>query len=293
MREPTTTLERYGREFARAFEARRAEATDGELVADLTLSFLPSADKKSLVGSIRRRARYYRQRLRADPLGAEMLALVDSAHARVRNSPLATVPFLFELDHGSLLAYSILQDAQRERSNERAVRLYLLFVQKFLENRYHRYVRALDILDAGRRGVTPAASETFGEKVRRLSSLLPTLVEPDAARIRNAIEHGQCDLLLDRGELQLQNLHRGEVRWQRRITLDELIELVKTAEETTEALARSLQLFVLDGYLGAGVFDFLFSIGEAHAANDFDLAGQLSAESDRRMREMFAMHPLA
>ncbi len=267
VREPEGTLAKHGRAFSRAFERRRAVVAEHELLADLHFAFVPPEERRRVLTDLPKHLAQRRLKLEADALGAELLTLVDQADRKVRNGPIVLAVYLFERNEATFAAYSSLLDAQRARSEERATRLFLAYVGKLLESQYQRYVRVVDTLDAWCRDEKPRA-DTFGQIVDRLARRRPSLVQPDAARVRNALEHGEFVPHLADHTLELKNTYRGEIKWTVTRSLDDISTLASNAARACDVLFQALGLVAQERHAQAGTFEYVFAMGDAYAAND-------------------------
>jgi len=73
-----------------------------------------------------------------------------------------------------------------------------------------------------RTGSLPKTEPDFGNAVSDASSAFPSLVDQDAARIRNAAAHGHWRFLPGNNAVRLRNYARGRLRWQQDFEVTEL-----------------------------------------------------------------------
>jgi hypothetical protein len=144
------------------------------------------------------RVRKTRRGVARKPGGRSFLKLIDDAHRSVRNGPLLVVPNPVSHGNAVLGTFARVIAAAGTRGEERA-RLSLDAAGAIVEGPYQSYLKALwtlaDLADAH----APTSPAQLGKLVpalaTRLNATYPGLVEPDAARVRNAVAHGHVKYL--------------------------------------------------------------------------------------------------
>lgn len=201
-----------------------------KFVEDLLL-LIPDRGDEEILNAVSSGVREQRERLSGSALGAQLLGLFDQANARGPVSPV--VIFMTAPDEEMVDNFSVLGKfdvALRARGEARANAL-IEAAPDLLERIYQRYARALWCLTFLADGAWPShPPANFGALVDQLVPRLtgtPTLVEPDAGHLRNAIQHRHIEYVPRRQVVEFWEKDRpGKATWRREFSVDELAALL-------------------------------------------------------------------
>lgn len=218
--------------------------------------------------------------------GKELLRLIDSAHLGIRNGPLLATPEPEAHALALLLAQTRMAELRGKRGEIRARKLQDAVAQ-VSEGVYKPYLQAMWKLAELERGRVPQPPPAFGKLVEVLAERLqsyPTLIEPDAAHIRNAVAHRHAVYLPGEHAVELWDTSG----WRRTLSIRNLEVLTRrmlrvAGEVYPKAFQHFLQVVVVRPAIGA-----IPPLARAIRAQDQVAAEQWAAELRRHQELLFS-----
>lgn len=286
---PTTVLDRAARQAKQALDRRLAQVGPDGWLRDMcgVVSHISDTEWAQVQARATARLVKVRHRVARDAAGQDILALIDTAHAAVRNGPLLAV--LNPAEHGpaTLGAHGRVLAVVGTRGEERA-RLVLDAARVVSEQVYQPYLKAVWKLADLADGRVPRNPPPYGRLVQdlaeRFGSSHPSLVEPDAAHIRNAVVHGRVAYVPRR---HLVTMHDAS-GWRAELTVREVDLLTRRMlKVAAEVYPKAINAFMEEAYFGAGLFVWR-EFARAVLAEDRAAIERTGAELNRRADEMFA-----
>ncbi len=285
---PTSVLERFQADLLQAFKERPPAEDDIRqlmgLFAEEDISIWESRFRK-LVSS-------RRTRVAKTEAGSEILASMDAAHKRVRNSPLTLSPSLDahrSRVEGLIVARQSLLELRKHRGESRARKLWIATAH-VAEGLHRPFVEGLWTLESyaknGRIGNLPGGGK-YGALINELFRMdeerMRRIIPADAANLRNAIDHAH--VRYDPASRMIEFTNKA---WMRRLSRVELEELTESMIEVSAVtFPAAIQCFVLDTLVNLfmPVFaDLVVGIAE----KDLPRLERVGAHLETSHREMFS-----
>jgi hypothetical protein len=287
--QPATVLDRVAGEAKSALDRRLAEVGPEGWLRDMcgSVAHLSNDEWAKMDGQLSAHVRKERAQLSRHSAGKDLLALIDGSHAVVRNAPLLAVPDPQEHGRATLVARGRLAAIVGTRGEERA-RLVLDAAGITSEQVYRPYLQEIWKLVHLADGQAPPDPPKYGRLVQvldeRIRARFPSLVQPDAAHIRNAIFHGRAQYLPRRHALALHDASG----WRAEMTVREL-------ESTTERMLKlagdvypkAVHAFMVDAIMRRSL-PVWPELVRAVVADDRAATERTAAELKKRLDEVWA-----
>lgn len=286
---PRTVLDRASEQAQLALRQRLEQVGPDGLFRDMfgLLSQISDKEWARMEGRLAARLEKERRRVARCAAGREVLVLIDAAHAAVRNGPLLALPNPREHAPATLVALGRVVAVEGSRGEERA-RLVLDAARLVSEQVYQPYLKAVstlaDVADGRAPKEPPAYGRLVQSLVQRLGSSYPSLVEHDAAHVRNAVVHGHATYVPRRHAVAMYDASG----WHAELTVRELeIMTRRMLKVAGELYPKAVHAFMEEAFLRP-LLPIWPEFSRAVVADDRAAMERTGAEVNRRADEMWA-----